>query len=77
MKTIRLLAFAQAREVLGFGEKSIETSGKETLRQLVQRVNPGVDVSGWRVAIDLEYADWEQPIGEGLEVALIPPVSGG
>ncbi|MEK0447145.1 MAG: hypothetical protein RLZZ399_2466, partial [Verrucomicrobiota bacterium] len=64
MKTVRLLAFAQAQEVLGFGEKRIEVSGEETARQLVQRVHPGVDVSGWRVAMDLEYADWEQPIGE-------------
>ncbi|MEI9960038.1 MAG: MoaD/ThiS family protein [Limisphaerales bacterium] len=30
-----------------------------------------------RVAIDLEYADWDKPIGAARELALVPPVSGG
>ena len=30
-----------------------------------------------RIAVDQEYADWDSPIGEAKEIALIPPVSGG
>ena len=30
-----------------------------------------------RVAIDLEYRAWDEPIGNAQEMAIIPPVSGG
>jgi molybdopterin converting factor small subunit len=30
-----------------------------------------------RCAIDQEYVDWETPLPDGAELALIPPTAGG
>lgn len=30
-----------------------------------------------RIAIDLEYRAWDEPVGHAREMAIIPPVSGG
>lgn len=76
MKTT-LLAFAQSRESFGFSEKSVDCEAEETPRQVVARIAPGVSVAGLRVALDCEFADWDQPIGEISEMAFLPPVSGG
>jgi molybdopterin converting factor small subunit len=31
----------------------------------------------WRVALDHEYVDWDDPVGTASELAILPPVSGG
>jgi molybdopterin synthase sulfur carrier subunit len=74
---VRLLAFAHTAQHAGFRERSIECSPAETPRQLWQRVAPGVEPGGLRVAVDCEYHEWDEPIGQAEEIALIPPVSGG
>ena len=74
---VKLLAFAQARGTLGFGERMMECGREETPRMIVGRMIVGLDVGGWRVAVDREYADWDEPIGDTKELAFIPPVSGG
>lgn len=35
------------------------------------------NLSSIGIAVDLEYAEDDQPIGQAKEIALIPPVSGG
>ena len=76
--TIKILTFAQTRTQLGFAEKAVDYKPGETPREILRRVapqfNPGKIV---RVAVNQEYADWDQPVGEATELALIPPVSGG
>jgi molybdopterin synthase sulfur carrier subunit len=72
-----LLAFAQARELLGFAERVVECQPDETPRQIVARLAPALEVDSFRVAVAQEYADWDSPIGTAGELALIPPVSGG
>ncbi len=75
---IKILTFAQARDQLGFSEKSFDCEAHETPRQIFRRLAPGFDPGkSVRVALDLEYADWDQPVGAASELALIPPVSGG
>ena len=74
---VKLLAFSQARGTLGFGERMMECGREETPRMIVGRMIVGLDVGGWRVAVDREYADWDEPIGDTKELAFIPPVSGG
>jgi molybdopterin converting factor small subunit len=74
---INLLAFAQSKELFGFSEKLELCSGDETPRQIVSRIAPDADVSGLRVAVDCEFADWDKPIGDATEIAFLPPVSGG
>ncbi len=74
---VRLLAFAQARDQLGWPERVVDCEPGETPRGILSRVAPGVVCEGWRVALDEEYQPWDAPIGAAREIALIPPVSGG
>ncbi len=74
-----LLAFSQARTILGFSEIETEAAPHETPAQVLARFipNPAPLMAMARVALDLEYVDWHQPIGSAHEMAIIPPVSGG
>ena len=74
---VKLLAFAQTRDALGFHERTVACAPEETPRAILARVAPALDPAGLRVAIDGEYRDWDAPIGAASEIALIPPVSGG
>ena len=74
---ITLLAFAQARQRLGFSDRVVTCEPGETPRSLLQRLAPEVSLEGMRVAMDCEYASWDAPIGAARELAVIPPVSGG
>lgn len=74
---MKLLAFAKSKDDFGFSEKEIEVAATETPRELVARIVPGMDVSGIRVALDCEFADWDAPVGDAKEMAFLPPVSGG
>lgn len=74
---LKLLAFAHAQDRLGFRESVVECAAVDSPRTILGRVAPGFDVAGLRVAVDCEYQDWDAPIGEATELALIPPVSGG
>lgn len=78
-RTVRLLLFAQARELLGRRELSISVRPEETPHQVIERISPGFfeKVFGARVSLDLEYCSWDCPIGEAEEMAVLPPVSGG
>jgi molybdopterin synthase sulfur carrier subunit len=72
-----LLAFAQARDQLGWSEHIVECAPEETPRSVLARVAPGLHVDLMRVAVDQEYHAWDAPIGAAREISLIPPVSGG
>ncbi len=74
---VRLLAFAHTEQQTGFRERVVECNSSDTPRELWQRAAPALDPRGLRVAVDCEYHDWDQPIGNATEIALIPPVSGG
>jgi len=74
---ITLLAFAQARQRLGFSECAVACEPEETPRGVMARVAPGFSLEGMRVALDCEYASWDLPLGSARELAVIPPVSGG
>jgi molybdopterin converting factor small subunit len=78
MIQVKLLAFAQAADRLGWREMLVECPPDETLRAIVERHAPGFDVSSARVAVDCEYAAWDDAAGAlAREVAILPPVSGG
>ncbi len=75
---IKVLTFAQTRTQLGFGERMVDCAATETPRMILRRLAPEFQPGNTiRVAINQEYADWDQPVGEAFELALIPPVSGG
>jgi molybdopterin synthase sulfur carrier subunit len=75
---IKILTFAQTRTQLGFSEKEVECHAVETPREILRRVAPQFDPGKIiRVAVNQEYGDWDQSVGDATELALIPPVSGG
>ena len=75
---VKLLAFAQAADRLGWREMLVECAPDETLRAIVERAAPGFDFSSARVAVDCEYMSWDDAAGAlAQEVAILPPVSGG
>ena len=79
---MEVLLFGIAREIVGetrltiSPEENVETVG-DLKKQLKQRFPELQRLSSMVVAVDAEYANDEQLLSPGSEVALIPPVSGG
>ncbi len=79
---IRLLAFASAGDALGTTETELELpdgSRVADLRVQLERAHPALGPLWPRlaVAVDGQIASPDEPLAEGVEVALLPPVSGG
>lgn len=74
---MKILAFAAARGEAGFSEMEIAVDPSETPRGILGRLAPGLRTENLRAAVDFEYWDWDAPVGEAGELAIIPPVSGG
>jgi len=80
---IKLLFFATLRSLTGLKSMELEMlpgSRVADLKSLVAERFPGVApalVQTVLVSVNREYADDEQIIPDGAEVALFPPVSGG
>jgi len=79
---IRVLAFASAATAVGTNEFEIDLpdgSSLETLRKKLLGDFPALTPIWDRlaVAIDGDLVSSDQPLAEGAEVALLPPVSGG
>lgn len=79
---IRLLAFASAGDALGATETEIELpqgSRVSDLRARLDRDHPALSPLWPRlaVAVDGRVSGPDEPLQDGIEVALLPPVSGG
>lgn len=74
---ITILAFAQARSLLGFSTTTVDCESADTARIVILRLAPTAEVSAWRVALDCEYVSWDSPLNDAKELAILPPVSGG
>jgi sulfur-carrier protein len=80
--TVRMLAFAGAKDVLGAGEMELDLSAPCTAAELLAEVcrrYPALSPyrGSIRVAVNGTYANAGDPVTFGDEVALIPPVAGG
>ncbi len=85
--TIRVLAFAGARDVVGSSEVLVALSevGDGTSCTADQVMDAMIarfpDLAGYRtivrLAVNGSYVDGDHAVGAGDEVALIPPVAGG
>ena len=81
-RKVRLLAFAAVRDVIGAPEADLEIGACRTAGELwpilLDRV-PALDPPrrSIRIAVNGTYAFPNDPVGEGDEVALLPPVAGG
>jgi molybdopterin synthase catalytic subunit/molybdopterin converting factor small subunit len=69
--------FAALRERAGVGERSIDLAEGARAADVWPVLGLGEEPAGLLYAINREYAERDQALTEGDEVALIPPVSGG
>jgi molybdopterin converting factor small subunit len=80
---IRLLAFATASTALGGGDHLVELAAGATLADLVAQLTaayPALAPLWPRMAVAVAgelVRDTATPLADGVEVALLPPVSGG
>ena len=79
---VRVRLFALLRERAGCSALEVDLPPQATVSALldeIARQYPQVSphLRNVLVAVNQEYVDREHPLGEGDEVALIPPVSGG
>jgi len=79
---IRVLFFSHLVDLTGRSEEERFVEGGATIGDLLEelyREHP--DLKKWDdrllTALDCEYANREQPLREGAELALFPPVQGG
>ena len=80
--TVRVLYFASLKERAGASLESVElpeTADVAALWEAVQARHPRLREMTTRplAACDMTYAAWDRPLGGVLEVAFLPPVSGG
>lgn len=81
-RSVRVLLFAAARQVVGEGEISLpwsEGATVATVREGLFALHPGLAgyARALRFAVNGDYAKDDDPVREGDEVAVIPPVAGG
>jgi len=78
---IRLLLFASYAEALGTGELALElpegARAADALAAVKERAGADRLPPKPMIAVNQRYAQPDQQLSEGDEVALIPPVAGG
>jgi molybdopterin synthase catalytic subunit/molybdopterin converting factor small subunit len=72
---VHVRLFAGLREQAGWSERELD--GVARVRDVWPALGLGDEPAGLLYAVNREYADPEQELHDGDEVALIPPVSGG
>jgi molybdopterin synthase catalytic subunit len=72
--TVRVRLFAGLRERAGWSEREIDAA---TVADVWDALELGDEPAGLLYAVNKAYAEREQLLADGDEVALIPPVSGG
>lgn len=76
MVTIKF--FASLREYLGRTEDRLVLDETLTVADVWERVSAGRPVPNRTlVAVNMEYAQFNQEVADGDEVAFFPPVTGG
>jgi molybdopterin synthase catalytic subunit/molybdopterin synthase sulfur carrier subunit len=80
--SVRLLAFAGARDILGASEMDVTLDAPCTAARFLDDLcarYPGLVPykKALRLAVNSSYVGWSDSIAPGDEVALIPPVAGG
>ena len=80
MISVEVQYYALLREQAGTSREQVSTSAvsaQALYEELRARHGLTPDVSQLRVAIDGEFADWQDALHDGAEVVFIPPVAGG
>jgi molybdopterin synthase sulfur carrier subunit len=80
MTRVTVLYFASLRDAAGVASETVDSSDDD-LRALYETLRArhgfALPVERLRVAIDGEFARWDDLLRPDIEVAFIPPVSGG
>ncbi len=78
---VRCLFFAAYRELIGAEELELELPEGATVERLIEEVRARAGSAALPrrlvVAVNREYAPLDTVLGDGDEVAFIPPVAGG
>jgi molybdopterin synthase catalytic subunit len=79
---VKARLFARLREQAGIEIETVELQAGSTVADVyesLRRSHPALeqDRAAVRAALNQEFADWGAVVGDGDEVAFIPPVSGG
>ena len=78
---VQILLFGIARDIVGQSPLELECNESidvNSFKQLLQDKYPKMNhLSYFKIAINQEFAEDDQVLHEGDEIALIPPVSGG
>lgn len=79
-RNYQLQYFAMLREWAGIDEEELSSSAgtpRELFKELRDKRGFPYGEAGLRVAINGDFADFDQILAEGDQIAFIPPVSGG
>jgi molybdopterin converting factor subunit 1 len=78
---INVKFFALGRELVGNSSLEFEMEENGSVQSLIESLknkHPKLkELKSFLVAVNMEYADMQQSLKDGDEVAIIPPVSGG
>ena len=75
---IHVKYFASLRDRLGRAGDELDIADRLTVAGVWTALHPGTPLPpNTLAAVNLEYADLKQPVGDGDEVAFFPPVTGG
>ena len=77
---VTILYFAALRDAAGTSSEVVETAApdlRSLYGELQTRHQLPFPMRQLRVAVDGDFAHWEDVPREGAEIAFIPPVSGG
>ena len=77
---LHVLYFAALRDAAGRDREEIEVAAgdaREVYAQLRRRHGLPLVHERIRIAVNGEFAPWDQRLSDGDEVAFLPPVSGG
>jgi molybdopterin synthase catalytic subunit len=77
---VRVFSFGVLKDWLGAATATIELPEGATVRELLTRLSErrsATQLRGIAISVNAEYATSDQPLREGDEIGLLPPVSGG
>jgi molybdopterin-guanine dinucleotide biosynthesis protein A len=80
VRTLTVEYYALLREQAGRREEQLQSAARtprELYAELARRYPFTLPARLLRVAINAEFADWEQPLAEGDAIVFLPPVAGG
>ena len=74
---VRVRLFAGLRERVGTGENEMELPAGSRASDVWELLQIGPEPEGLAYAVNRQYVARDQPLADGDELAIIPPVSGG